>query len=224
MSFTDDGSPVAGCQSLRLPTVAPLQVSCTETYASTTTQTIVASYGGDEDDAGSSASLVQAVGQVPTRTTVTSSSATPTYGQDVTLTATVTPTPNATASPTGTVTFYDFERERSGEPHGIGTVDDYETRDRHRERRTAGATTATLDISSLMGGPHAITASYNGDPNFGPSAPSGPGHARRGRGTDDGDLASSGDESVVGQTVVFTVTIGSRPRVRPGPSSSPTTG
>ena len=194
VSFTDDGSPVAGCQSLRLPTVAPLQVSCTETYASTTVQTVVASYGGDEDDAGSSASLVQAVGQVPTQTTVTSSSATPTYGQDVTLTATVTPTPNATASPTGTVTFYDFETT------AIGTVD---------VSTAAGTTTATLDISSLMGGPHAITASYNGDPAFAPSAPSGPVMLNVAEAPTTVTLASSGGESVVGQTVVFTVTISS---------------
>ncbi len=194
VSFTDDGSPVAGCQSLRLPIVAPLQVGCTETYESTTTQTIVATYGGDEDDAGSSASLVQAVGQVPTQTTVTSSSATPTYGQDVTLTATVTPTPNAAASPTGTVTFYDFETT------AIATVD-VSTAD--------GASTATLDISSLMGGPHAITASYNGDPTFAPSAPSDPVMLNVAEAPTMVTLASSSGESVVGQTVVFTVTISS---------------
>ena len=57
VSFTDDGSPVAGCQSLSLPSVAPLQVACTETYESGATHSIVASYSGDEDDAGSNASL-----------------------------------------------------------------------------------------------------------------------------------------------------------------------
>ena len=95
VSFTDDGSPVTGCQSLSLPAVAPLQVSCTETYGSGATHSIVASYSGDADDAGSNASLLQAVGQVPTETTVASSSPTSTYGQSVTLTATVTPTATA---------------------------------------------------------------------------------------------------------------------------------
>ena len=172
VSFTDNGTPVPGCQSLPLPTVAPLQVGCTESYESTTTHSIVADYSGDDDDAGSSATFLQAVGQIPTQTTVTSSSAAPTYGQNVTLTATVTPTPNAAASPTGTVTFYDYETTAIATV-GVSTA--------------AGATTATLDTSSLMGGPHAITASLQRGPQLRTQLAQCPGHARRGRGTDDGD-------------------------------------
>ena len=172
MSFTDDGSPVAGCQSLPLPTVAPLQVSCTETYESTTPHSVVAGYSGDEDDAGSSASLVQAVGEVPTQTTVTSSSPTPTYGENATLTATVTPTGNTPADPTGTVTFYDYETT------AIATV---------AVSTAAGTTTATLDTSSIMGGLHAITASYDGNRTSATSSSSAPAMLERGRGGDDGD-------------------------------------
>ncbi len=126
VSFTDDGSPVAGCQSLRLPTVAPLQVSCTETYESTTTHTIVAAYSGDEDDAGSSASLLQAVGQVPTQTTVTSSSADPDLR------------PERDADGHGHP-----DRERSGEPH----------RDGHLLRLETTAI-ATVNVSTAAGADH----------------------------------------------------------------------
>ena len=154
----------------------------------------MADYSGDEDDAGSSATFLQAVGQMPTQTTVTSSSAAPTYGQNVTLTATVTPTPDAAASPTGTVTFYDYETTAIATV-GVSTA--------------AGATTATLDTSGLMGGPHAITASYNGDPSFGPSSPSAPVMLDVAEAPTTVTLATSSDASVVGQPVVFTVTIGS---------------
>ena len=101
VSFTDNGSPVTGCQSLSLPAVAPLQVSCTETYGSGATHSVVASYSGDQDDAGSNASLLQVVGQIPTETTIASSSPTSTYGQSVTLTATVTPMVTASAARPG---------------------------------------------------------------------------------------------------------------------------
>jgi large repetitive protein len=194
ISFTDDGSPVTGCQSLSLPSVAPLQVSCTETYASSATHVIVASYSGDEDDVASNASLVQAVGQVPTQTTVASSSPTSSYGQNVTLTATVTPMVTASGIPTGTVTFYDFQT------NPIATVG---------VSAVAGSAIASADVSSLMAGFHSITATYNGDATFGSSTSSAPVSFNVAETQTIVTVASSADSTIVGQPVVFTVTISS---------------
>ena len=194
VSFTDDGSPVTGCQSLSLPSVAPLQVSCTQTYASSATHSIVASYSGDEDDAASNASLVQAVGQVPTQTTIASSSPTSTYGQSVTLTATVTPIVTASSIPTGTVTFYDFQT------NPIATVG---------VSPVAGTAIASADVSSLMAGFHSITATYNGDATFGSSTSSAPVIVKVAETQTIVRVASSADSTIAGQPVVFTVTISS---------------
>jgi large repetitive protein len=194
VSFTDDGSPVAACQSLSLPTVAPLQVACTETYESDATHAILASYSGDEDDAGSTASLLQSVGQIPTQTTVASSSPTSTYGQGVTLTATVTPAATASATPGGTVTFYDYQTNPIATV-GISTVD--------------GSTTATLDISSLTGGRHSITATYTGDATFGSSTSDAPVKLSVAEAPTIVTVASSADSAVLGQAVVFSVSISS---------------
>ncbi len=194
VSFTDDGSPVTSCQSLSLPAAAPLQVTCTEGYGSSATHSIVATYSGDTDDAGSATSLVESLGQIPTQTTVTSSSPTSTYGQSVTVTATVTPTQGATVSPSGTVTFYDYESTPIATV-GVSTV--------------AGVPTATLDTSDLMAGPHSITAAYGGDPTFSSSSSSAPVGLSVAEATTTVTLASLTDTSVVGQAVVFTVTISS---------------
>ena len=194
VSFTDDGSPVTGCQSLSLPSVAPLQVSCTQTYASSATHSIVASYSGDENDAGSTASLLQSVGQVPTQTNVASSSPTSTYGQSVTLTATVTPMVTASGIPTGTVTFYDFQT------NPIATVG---------VSAVAGTAIASADVSSLMAGFHPITATYNGDATFGSSTSSAPVTLNVAETQTIVRVASSADSTIVGQPVVFTVTISS---------------
>ena len=61
VSFTDDGSPVTSCQSLSLPAAAPLQVTCTEGYGSSAAHSIVATYSGDTDDAGSTTSLIESL-------------------------------------------------------------------------------------------------------------------------------------------------------------------
>ncbi len=194
VSFTDDGSPVTGCQSLGLPAVTPLQVSCTEIYGSSAMHSIVASYSGDADDAPSNASLLQAVGQIPTQTTVTSSSPTSTYGQSVTLTATVTPTPSASDTPSGTVTFYDYETTP------IATVG---------VSPAAGTATASIDISSLTGGLHSITATYNGDTNLSASSSGAPVDLDVAEAATTVTVASSADPTLVGQAVVFTATISS---------------
>ncbi len=194
VSFTDDGAPVTGCQSLSLPAGAPLQATCTESYGSTTTRSIGAAYSGDENNAGSNASLLETLGQIPTQTTVGSSSLTSTYGESVTLTATVTPTRSASVSPTGIVTFYDYETTPIATV-GVSTV--------------AGVTTATLHTSNLMAGLHSISAMYSGDPTFTSSSSAIPVRVSVAETPTTVTLTSSTDSSVFGQGVIFTVTISS---------------
>ncbi len=87
--------------------------------------------------------------KTPTSTSVTSSLNPSSFGQLVTFTATVTPNPNV-GPPTGTVTFFDGINEIcSGVSLSLGQVQ---------------CATSTLSV-----GNHTITASYNGDSNFGSS-------------------------------------------------------
>jgi hypothetical protein len=99
---------------------------------------ITASYGGDTNDSASgSTTLTQAVNQVNTTVSLTSS-ANPAFGTPVTFTATVTP-----ATATGTVTFTDGNTT-------LGTA-------------AISSGTATYSIATPTPGSHAITASYGGD-------------------------------------------------------------
>ncbi len=194
VSFTDNGNPIAGCEAVTLSLTVPLQASCPETFASGTTHSIIAGYSGDTDDDASTAELLQSVGQIVTQTTVTSSSPTLTYGQDVSLTATVVANGAASATPAGTVTFYDYQS------NPIGTV---------AASTTGGATTATLEIASLMGGRHVITASYSGDPTFASSTSNQPVQVDVVEAPTTVSLAGPADPIVLGQAVVFTATINS---------------
>ena len=138
--------------------------------------------------------MLQAVGQIPTQTTVTSSSPTSTYGQSVTLTATVTPTASASDNPSGTVTFYDDESTPIATV-GVSTA--------------AGTATASLDISSLMGGLHFHHGDLQRGPDLRPSSSSAPVIVDVAEAATTVTVASSADPSVVGQAVVFTASISS---------------
>lgn len=206
VSFSDNGNSIAGCAAVALSSTVPLQASCQVSFASGTTHSVVATYAGDGDDASSTASVLQSVGQVATQTTVSSASRALTYGQSVTLTATVAPngatsvtptgsaTANGSATPTGTVTFYDYQSN----PIGTATT-----------ATTGDTTTATLELPHLPGGRHAITASYSGDPTFASSTSDPPVDVDVQEAPTTVSVAGSADPIVLGQAVVFTATIGS---------------
>lgn len=193
VSFTDDDNPVDGCQSLPLPAVAPLRVQCTESFGSGATHAIVATYSGDPDDAGSTASLQQTVGQTPTQTSVTTSTPGITYGQTALIVATVTPAGGAAVSPGGTVTFSDWSAP-------LATVN---------VSTAGGVASASLDTSDLVEGPHQLTATYSGDPTFATSTTTGPVTVDVAEAATTVTVASASAQSVVGQTVVFTASIAS---------------
>jgi Bacterial Ig-like domain (group 3) len=193
VSFTDDGSPVPGCQSLSLPAVAPSQAACTETFGSGATHDIVATYSGDADNAGSTASLLQTLGQIPTVTAVASSTPSIVYGQSAVVTATITPSRSAAVDPSGTVTFSDGSSP-------LGTVD---------VSAAGGTATASLDASTLLEGAHFVTATYSGDPTFATSTTATPVTVQVAEEPTTVMVGEASAQSVVGQTVVFTASISS---------------
>jgi hypothetical protein len=193
VSFTDDGSPVPDCQSLALPEDAPYQAACTESFGSGATHAIVAIYSGDVDNAGSTATLAQTVGQLPTVTAVTSSTPSTQYGQIAVVTATITPSGSAAVDPSGIVTFSDGSVP-------LGTVDVSDT---------GGTATASLDTSSLVEGAHFVTATYSGDATYATSRTPTPVTVDVAEAPTTVTVDDASSQSVVGQTVVFTASIAS---------------
>jgi autotransporter-associated beta strand protein len=164
--------------------------------------TITLTYGGDTNfQANSSATpLTQTVSKASTTTSnVTSSNASPVYGQAVTFTATVTVSSPGVGTPTGTVTFFDGVTSL-----GTGTLN---------------GNTATFTTTTLGAGSHSILASYNGDSNFsGSGSVSGLNQIVKQDSTTTSAVTSSNASPVFGQTVTFTTTVSA---VAPG-SGTPT--
>jgi hypothetical protein len=138
VTFTS-GTTVLGTANLNAAGVATISpVLAPGTYS------IVATYAGDANDAGSQSSpLSLTVGQAQTSTTLTVSPNPSTWFQSVTFTAVVA---GNGAMPTGTVEFF-----ASGALIGAATLN------------TSGV--ATLTYSNLAIGNYAITATYEGDAN-----------------------------------------------------------
>ena len=132
---------------------------------------------------GAPATATLTVSTVATTTTLTSSKNPSSFGEAVTFTATVT---GAGGTPTGTVTFKDGATVLATVP--------------------LSGTTATFTTSSLTGGAHSITATYNGDANFTAST-SGVLVQTVGQATTATALVSSLNPSEFGKPVTFTATV-----------------
>jgi hypothetical protein len=141
VTFTD------GSTTLGTGTISGGTATYTTSALTAGSHSVTASYGGDTNDASTSATLTQTVNKQNTTVSVASSVNPSTYGSSATFTATVTP-----AAATGTVTFTDGSTTL-----GTGTI-------------SSGV--ATYSTSTLAAGPHSITASYNGDTNYSSSASS----------------------------------------------------
>jgi large repetitive protein len=127
------------------------QATVTTSSLSTGSHNIQASYDGDGNFGGSSATLTQVVNKAATTTAVTASPNPSVAGQPVTFTAMVSPTTPGGPPPTGTVTFLE-----GGNPIGSATL--------------GSNGQAALTIATPSVGSHTITASYPGDGNFNPSS------------------------------------------------------
>jgi uncharacterized protein (DUF1800 family) len=147
VSFTDSGASI-GCAAVALNAGT---ATCSTAVLAQGTHTIVASYGGDAGNMGSSGMVSQVVnagggGQTSTMTTLVSSANPAASGASVTFTATV----NGNL-PTGSVNFMD----------GAGSIANCAVvalAAGSGNSRTAACTTTTLSV-----GTHSIAARYSGD-------------------------------------------------------------
>ncbi|HEX3461686.1 MAG TPA: Ig-like domain-containing protein [Acidimicrobiales bacterium] len=114
------------------------------------TYTVTAIYSGDPNFVTSTGTAKHVVNQDPTTTGVTSSVSPSVFGQPVTFTATVSANAPGAGTPTGSVTFLD-----GGTPLGTQALNG-----------VAGNDQASITVSSLSVGTHAISAVYGADVDF----------------------------------------------------------
>jgi hypothetical protein len=163
------------------------------------THDIDARYSGNASFARvNSAVLEQVVKPLPTRTsttTLTQSSSTTAFGTPITFTATVTETdPTANLTPTGTVTF------RYGPNNAVlGTAT--------LTQVSNGVARAIFVTGDLPVGVHQITATYSGDTEFAPGAPSGAVTHTTTKAASLLALTSSANPARFGQAVTFRATL-----------------
>ncbi len=152
--------------------------------------TLTAASGGDADYAPStSPGLAQQVIPAGTATSLASSPNPSVFGLAVTLDATVTvPAPGA-GTPTGSVTFFD-----GATAIGSAALD------------LAGL--ASLQVTTLVGGSHALSATYGGEPRFNAST-SAPVTQSVGVAATSLGLATSKSPAVLGESVTLTATVAS---------------
>lgn len=151
------------------------------------THLITAAYSGDTDDVGStSTALTQTVTQVGTTTTLASGANPANAGGSLTITATVAAAGGVTTGGTlgGTVTFKD-----NGATIGTATV--------------GSGGIASISLTTLSVGPHAITAVYGGSTNYEGSYSTTLSQQVQ-QSTTTNAVASSADPSIAGKAVTFT--------------------
>lgn len=160
--------------------------TCSTSALSLGQHNIVASYGGDtEDAAGVSSTLVQIVKQQPTLTlTVVPNPSVVTGNVTLTLTATA-----PTGTPSGTITFFD-----GTETLGTATLN--------------GAGVASFATSGLVPGTHPLSAQYSGDATNG-SGQSNTVSEVVSQAATATALATSDADPTVGQSITLTATVSS---------------
>jgi hypothetical protein len=149
--------------------------------------TVTATYNGDNNFAGGSSGTLTVVVTLiaPTTTTLTSSQNPSMVGQPVTFTATVSSSSGGT--PTGSITFTDQSTSQL-----LGNV-------------PLSGNQATFTTAALAAGTHNILASYGGDVNFLSSSATLSQGVNKGMTTT--TLAASPNPSTPGQAVTFTATV-----------------
>jgi hypothetical protein len=149
---------------------------------------ITASYAGTTGFAASpSSTLTETIKQIATSTTLTTSTASPVFGQAVTLTATVKVASPSTVTPTGTVTFKNGSTLLGTGAVGSGGV-------------------ASFTTTSLPVGSDSLTASYAGTTNLAADVSAAMPETVKQAATTD-TLTSSAASAVFDQTVTFTATV-----------------
>jgi serine protease len=150
VAFADGAGTISGCGSVGVSTTTG-QASCQATYTAGagSPHAIRASYSGDPSYIASvSSTLSETVNRIGTSTALSSSANPAALGQQVTYTATVSPVPNG-----GTVAFADG----AGTISGCGSVG---------VSTTTGQASCQASYTTAASSPHAIEASYSGDPDY----------------------------------------------------------
>jgi hypothetical protein len=151
VTFKDGSTTINDCAALPISATAGA-ATCTTSALGIGSHSVSASYSGDGNFTGSTASspIVKTVGKAATTTTLTAPASPPVKGQSVTFTAAVAVTAPGAGTPTGTVTFFDgATRLGTG---SLGAV--------------SGQVQGSFATSSLAEGRHTITATYAGDGDF----------------------------------------------------------
>ncbi len=176
-----DGATTLGTGTLN----GSAQATFTTSSLALGSHSITAVYGGDTNDLGSTSPvLTQTVTANSSGTAITSSVNPSTFGQSVTFTATVT---GSGVTPTGTVTFKDGSTAL-----GSATLN--------------GSGQTTFSTNALAAGSHSITATYNGDSNYGTSiSPTLTQTVNQNASST--SLTSSANPSAYGAAVTFTATV-----------------
>ncbi|MEU2915105.1 Ig-like domain repeat protein [Streptomyces massasporeus] len=183
LDFGDGTTPV-------MLTLTEASATTTHTYTSTAggSYPVTATYGGDADFTGSTATETHWVRRGLTLTNVTSSPDPSMVGESATFTASVAPLAPAEGLPAGTVEF-DF---------GDGTTPVTAT-------LTDGNASVAHVFAARAGSPYTVTATYSGNLDFVSS--SGTDTHTVDRASTTTVVGSSPDPSVVGQPVTFTATV-----------------
>ena len=177
-----NGTTVLGTATLNASGVATLVTSALPVG----TQLVTAAYGGDTNfSARTSNALSEAIAKADGTGVLSTSDASPNYGQTVTLTDTLTLVNEK--APTGTVTF-----SNGSTALGTGTVN------------SSGI--ATLSTASLPAGTDPVTATYSGDATYNAGSSNTVTETVT-KGASAGTLATSNPDPSFGQPVTFTDTL-----------------
>ena len=172
-----------------LSSTSPFTATCRTSYPAAGSDSVFAVYSGDlNDQVGISNSVAMSI-SASTTTALATTDSTPVVGQTVTFTATVAPSAPGAATPTGMVTF----------ASGSGTLC----------TSTLSSTspyTATCTTSFASVGNTAVTATYNGGPNFTGSASS-PLGERISAAQTTSTLSANVSSSVTNQQITFTADV-----------------
>lgn len=192
-TVTGNGDPTgqveffAGATSLGTSDLTAGVATLTTSSLPTGNSQVTARYLGDPDFAPSVSTAVDVVvAMAETTTTLTAVPDASVHGQSVTFTATVAASAPGAGTPTGTITFF-LGLNPLGNATLVGGV-------------------ATLDTTSLPVGSNAVTASYEGDGNFGGSTSSAATVTVSSASTTT-TLTAAPSSAVFGQAVVLTATL-----------------